>query len=115
MQKNPVTEPELANAGFPAFTHHGDFDEAYAAAAIKVDQDLRDASAFLAAAGAGMPRWRFWGWLETLTHDHVLRTLTQAMLKAVFVLRKCRGNPAAYADMRKVANLSRVRRVAGAA
>ncbi|MBY5377357.1 xanthine dehydrogenase family protein molybdopterin-binding subunit [Rhizobium leguminosarum] len=35
---NPVTEPELANAGFPAFTHHGDFDEGYAAAAIKVDQ-----------------------------------------------------------------------------
>lgn len=35
---NRVTEPELANAGFPAYTHHGDFDAAYAGAAFKVDQ-----------------------------------------------------------------------------
>lgn len=35
---NPVTEPELANAGFPAFTHHGNFDAGYADAAFKVDQ-----------------------------------------------------------------------------
>ncbi|SFB56098.1 xanthine dehydrogenase YagR molybdenum-binding subunit [Rhizobium sp. NFR07] len=38
VEGNNVTEPELANAGFPAFTQHGDFDAGYAGAAVKIDQ-----------------------------------------------------------------------------
>lgn len=35
---HPVREPELANAGFPAVTDHGDFETGFAASTFRVDQ-----------------------------------------------------------------------------
>jgi len=79
---NPVTEPELANAGFPAFTHHGDFDAGYAGAAFKVDQTYETPPHFSQPLEPHSTLARWEGETLHLTTSHQTLRYIGASLKA---------------------------------
>ena len=85
-QGNTISEPERANAGFPAATHQGDFESGFAASAFRVDQTCETLphSAQPLEPHATLARWE--GETLHLTTSHQTLLYIKATLKAAMGL-----------------------------